>query len=221
MIPPEENAEFVCQMEVVLDVYHDPYDPLQPVICFDEGTKQLIGETRRPMPMQSGQPQRYDYEYERHGTCNIFMFFEPLRAWRHADITDHRKKEDFANCMKWLADEIYPDANKIRVVLDNLNTHKPPSLYAAFPPEEAHRLARRIEFVHTPKHGSWLNMAEIELNALNSQCLDRRIPDKTLLMNEVAAWENERNQEGATVNWQFTTQNARIKLRRLYPSFHP
>lgn len=207
-------------MELVLDVYHQPYDPLQPVVCFDEGTKQLIGETRTPMPMQSGQPQRSDYEYERHGTSNIFMFFEPLAAWRHADITDHRKTEDFAKCMKWLTDEVYPGADKVRVVLDNLNTHKPASLYKAFSPEEAHRIARRLEFVHTPKHGSWLNMAEIELNALNTQCLDRRIPDKTLLINEVAAWEKERNQEGATVNWQFSTQDARIKLRRLYPSFH-
>jgi hypothetical protein len=220
VIPPEKNAEFVCQMETVLDVYHEPYDPLRPVICFDEGSKQLIDQTRNPIPRRPGQPQRYDYEYERHGTCNIFMFFEPLAAWRHAEVTDHRKMEDFAHCMKWLVDEVHPEAHKIRVVLDNLNTHKPASLYEAFPPEKAHRLVRRIEFVYTPKHGSWLNMAEIELNALHSQCLDRRIPDKPLLIQEVAAWEKERNQEGATVNWQFTTQDARIKLRRLYPSFH-
>ncbi len=189
------------------------------MVCFDEGTKQLIGETRIPVPMQPGQPQRYDYEYERHGTCNIFMFFEPLRAWRHAEVTDHRTKADFAYCMKWLADEVYPDADKIRIMPDNLNTHTLSSLYEAFTPEEAHRIARRIEFVYTPKHGSWLNMAEIELNVLNSQCLDRRIPDKAVLVSEVDAWEKERNQQAATVNWQFTTQDARIKLRRLYPSF--
>lgn len=220
MIPPEANAEFVCQMEAVLDVYHKPYDPSQPVICFDEGTKQLIGETRVPVPMQPGQPQRYDYEYERHGTCNMFMFFEPLTAWRHVKVTDHRTKVDFAYCMKWLVDEVHSDADKVLIVLDNLNTHKLSSLYEAFSPEEARRIARRIEFIYTPKHGSWLNMAEIELNVLNSQCLDRRIPDKEILINEVAAWEKERNKQAATVNWQFTTQDARIKLRRLYPSFH-
>lgn len=207
-------------MEEVLDLYHEPYDSLRPVVCFDEGTKQLIGETRIPLPMKSGQPQRHDYEYERHGTCNLFMFSEPLAGWRHVKVTDNRKKVDFAHCMKYLVDEAYPDAQLIRVVQDNLNTHKPASLYAAFVPEEARRILKRIEFVYTPKHGSWLNMAEIELNVLNSQCLDRRIDDKVFLVNEVAAWEETRNQEACAIDWQFTTQDARVKLKRLYPSFH-
>ena len=207
-------------MEEVLDEYHEPYDPLYPLVCFDEGTKQLIGETRVPLPMQSGYPQRYDYEYERHGTCNIFMFFEPLAAWRHAEVTDHRKMKDFAHCMKWLVDEIYPECEVIRIVLDNLNTHKLASLYHAFPPEEARRIARKIKFVFTPKHGSWLNMAEIELNALNTQCLDRRISKKEMLISEISAWEQARNLSAATVDWQFTSSDARIKLKRLYPSFH-
>lgn len=206
-------------METVLDVYHQPYDPQRPVVCFDEGTKQLIGETRIPIPPQPNRPQRYDYEYERHGTCNIFMFFEPLAAWRHAEVTDQRKLVDFAHCLQWLSDDVYPEAERIRIVLDNLNTHKIAALYTAFPPEEARRIARRIDLIHTPKHGSWLNMAEIELNVLSSQCLDRRIASKDTLIREVAAWENERNENASTVNWQFSTEDARIKLKRLYPSF--
>lgn len=207
-------------MENILDLYHEPYDPLRPVVCFDEGTKQLISETRTPLPMEPGQPQRYDYEYDRHGTCNLFVFCEPLAAWRHIEVTDRRTMIDFAHCMKYLVDERYPDAEIIRVVQDNLNTHKPAALYEAFHPEEAHRILQRLEFRYTPKHGSWLNIAEIELNVLGSQCLDRRIGDKETLVNEVSAWDSDRNRMAACVDWHFTTQDARIKLKRLYPSFH-
>ena len=205
-------------MEDVLDLYHEPYDPQRPVVCFDEGTKQLIGETRVPLPMRPGEPARYDYEYERHGTCNLFMLFEPLQGWRHVDVTDRRTKIDYAYCLKDLVDLHYPDAECIRVVQDNLNTHQPAALYEAFAPAEAHRILQRLEFHYTPKHGSWLNMAEIELNVLASQCLDRRLAHKQTLTTEVAAWEQERNQRIATVNWQFTTPDARIKLKSLYPS---
>lgn len=208
-------------MEEVLDLYHQPYDPSQPVVCFDEGSKQLIGETRVPLPMRPGEPARYDYEYERHGTCNLFMFFEPLQGWRHVEVTDRRTLLDYAQCMKDLVDRWYPNAERIHVVQDNLNTHKPAALYEAFPPAEARRILQRLEFHYTPKHGSWLNMAEIELNVLNKQCLDRRIPHKQTLMNEVEAWHQDRNRRTATVNWQFTTQDARIKLRHLYPSIYP
>lgn len=207
-------------MEDVLDLYHEPYDPDQPVVCFDEGTKQLISEIQTPLPLQPGQPQRFDYQYERHGTCNMFMFSEPLAAWRHVEVTDQRTMIDYAHCMKYLVDERYPDASLIRVVQDNLNTHKPAALYEAFPPEEARRILQRLEFHYTPKHGSWLNIAEIELNVLNNQCLDRRIGDKEVLITEVNAWNKDRNQRAAGVNWQFTTADARIKLKRLYPSFH-
>ena len=218
MIPPAANAEFVCAMEDVLELYHEPYDPLRPVVCFDEGTKQLIGETRVPLPMQPGQPQRYDYEYERHGTCNLFMVFEPLTGWRHVAVTDQRTMIDYAHCLKELVDVHYPHAEVIRIVQDNLNTHKFASLYEAFEAAEARRILERLEFHFTPKHGSWLNMAEIELNVLNSQCLDRRIAEKVFLSTEVAAWELNRNRHSSTVNWQFTTADARIKLRKLYPS---
>jgi hypothetical protein len=207
-------------MEDVLELYHQAYDPLRPVVCFDEGTKQLIGETRTPLPLRPGEPLRYDYEYERHGTCNLFMFFAPLSAWRHVKVTDRRTLIDFAHCMRELVDDFFPNAEVIRVVLDNLNTHKLAALYEAFEPAEARRILERLEFHFTPKHGSWLNMAEIELNVLSSQCLDRRIADKEFLITEVAAWEGHRNQHASTVNWQFTTADARIKLRKLYPSFH-
>lgn len=219
VIAPQANAEFVCAMEDVLDLYHEPYDPLRPVVCFDETNKQLISETRTPLPMIPGYPQRYDYEYERHGTCNIFMFSEPLAGWRQVQVTDQRTKIDYAQAMKYLVDERYPTATKIRVVQDNLNTHKPSSLYEAFPPEEAHRILQQLEFHYTPKHGSWLNIAEIELNVLNGQCLDLRIANKEMLINEVTAWNIDRNLKAATVHWQFTTQDARIKLKKLYPSF--
>jgi DDE superfamily endonuclease len=207
-------------MEDVLELYHEPYDPLHPVVCFDEGTKQLIGEVRQPIPMTSGQPRRTDYEYERHGMCNLFMFLEPLGAWRHVEVTDRRTKLDYAQCMKDLVDVHFPDAEVIRVVQDNLNTHTPAALYEAFPPAEARRILERLRFHYTPKHGSWLNMAEIELNVLNSQCLDRRIDDQTFLAAEVAAWERQRNQDASAVQWRFTTDDARIKLHKLYPSFH-
>lgn len=219
MIAPEANAEFVCAMEDVLELYHEAYDPLRPVVCFDESPKQLISETRTPLPMRPGEALRYDYEYERHGTCNLFMFFQPLCAWRHVEVTDHRTMIDYAHCMRDLVDLFFPDAEVVRVVQDNLSTHKPAALYETFPPAEARRILERLEFHFTPKHGSWLNMAEIELNVVNGQCLDRRIADKETLVTEVSAWQCKRNQHASTVNWQFTTAGARIKLRKLYPSF--
>jgi hypothetical protein len=205
-------------MENVLNLYHQAYDARYPLICFDESSKQLIAETRTPLPMRPGEVARYDYEYERQGVSNLFMFFEPLRAWRHVEVTRRRTKVDFAHCMKWLVDEVHPDAAVIRIVLDNLNTHGPASLYEAFPPADARRLLDRLAFHYTPKHGSWLNMAEIELGVLARQCLDRRIADQETLTNEIAAWETRRNASKATVNWQFTTADARIKLKQLYPS---
>ncbi len=220
MIAPQANAEFVCAMEDVLTLYQQPYDPLRPLVCFDEGTKQLIGETRTPLPLRPGHPQRYDSEYERHGTCNLFVFFAPLLGWRHIEVTDRRTMLDYAYCMRDLVDVFFPAAEVVRVVQDNLNTHKPAALYEAFPPAEARRILERLEFHYTPKHGSWLNMAEIELNVLNSQCLDRRIAQKEFLISEVAAWQAQRNQKASTVHWHFTTDDARLKLRKLYPSFH-
>lgn len=205
-------------MEDVLDLYHLPYDPARPLVCFDESNKQLLGEVRESYPMQPGQPLRYDYEYERKGSRNLFMFFEPLRCWRHVEVTMHRKKEDWAHCMHYLVDEVYPEAEQIRVVMDNLNTHRLSVLYDVFPPAEARRLCQKLELHYTPEHASWLNMAEIEFSVLAKQCLDRRIPDEGTLKREVAAWEAERNAREATVNWQFTTDDARIKLKKLYPS---
>lgn len=205
-------------MEDVLDLYEQPYDPLYPVVCFDERPYQLVSEVRQPIPAQPGKPLRYDYEYKREGTCNLFMFFQPLACWRHVKVTDRRTKVDVAYCLRDLVDLHCPDARVIRLVLDNLNTHKPEVLYAVFAPAEARRIARRLEFHYTPTHGSWLNMVEIEIAVLSSQCLDRRIPSKDLLIPEVAAWEQRRNTIGATVNWQFTSTDARTKLARLYPS---
>lgn len=204
-------------MEDVLDVYHRPYDPKRPQVCMDEASKQLLAEVRRPIRAQPGQPERYDYEYEREGVANLFMFMEPLAGKRHVKVTDRRTKVDWAEAMRDLADVYYPEAEMIVVVLDNLNTHSPASFYDAFEPEEAHRLARRFEFHYTPKHGSWLNMAEIELSALGRQCLARRIPDKVLLTTEVSAWQEERNASVVKVLWRFTTADARIKLAHLYP----
>ena len=206
-------------MEDVLDVYERPYDARVPVVCMDETSKQLIGETRTPVPMQPGQAQRYDYEYVRNGVANLFLFVEPLRGWRHIEVTERRTREDWARTMRWLLDEVYPEAERVVVVLDNLNTHVGGALYETFPPEEAHRLLARLELHYTPKHGSWLNMAEIEFSVLGRQCLNRRIPDSTILMREVAAWETERNHRQTTISWRFTTADARIKLKRLYPSF--
>jgi DDE superfamily endonuclease len=217
---PEVNAEFVAAMEDVLELYAEPYDPARPKVNFDEASKQLIAETRQPLAPQPGQPQRYDYEYQRNGTRNLFLFTEPQAGFRHINVTDQRTMLDFAHQMKWLVDERYPGAELIRVVLDNLNTHKGASLYEAFAPEEARRIIKKLEFHYTPKHGSWLNMAEIELSVLQRQCLNRRIPDEATLIREVAAWEKERNQEQATIDWRFTVTDAREKLKRLYPS-HP
>ena len=205
-------------MEEVLDLYHLPENARYPTVCFDETSKQLVGEIVTPLPAKPGQPVRYDYEYERNGVQNLFMFFCPLRNWRHVKVTDRRTKADYAHCMRELVDELLPDAHRIRVVQDNLNTHTPTALYSVFPPAEAKRILDRLEFHYTPKHGSWLNMAEIELSVLNRQCLDRRVPDKKTLKQEATAWAERRNAKGASVNWRFTTEDARIKLKRLYPS---
>ncbi len=211
-------------MEDVLDVYIRPYDPESPVICFDETSKQLVSETKTPLPPEPSQPpkpgqtERYDYEYKREGVCNLFMFFEPLAAKRHVCVTQQRTAIDYAHQMQYLVDVLYPNATKITVVEDNLNTHTPASLYKAFPPAEAKRILDKLEFHHTPKHGSWLNMAEIELSVLARQCLDCRIPNKETLQREVAAWQQRRHQDSTPVDWRFTTEDARIKLKRLYPS---
>lgn len=215
---PAVGADFVAAMEDVLDIYAEPYDPKRPKVNFDETSKQLIAETRSRLVAKPGQCERYDYEYQRNGVANVFMFVEPQAGWRHAEITDQRTKLDFAQQMKWLVDEKYPEVEIVRVILDNLNTHKPASLYEAFEPEEARRIIKKLEFHYTPKHGSWLNMAEIELSVLQRQCLDRRIADKPTLKQEIAAWELERNEEKATIDWRFSISDAREKLKRLYPS---
>jgi len=204
-------------MEDVLDVYQRPYDPQQPVICLDETSKELHGTPRGQLPLQSGHPLRQDYEYARHGVANLFMMIEPLRGWRAVRVTERRTRLDFAEQLRWLADEAYPEAARIVLVLDNLNTHGPGSLYEAFDPETAHRLVSRFEWHHTPEHASWLNIAECELSVLASQCLAQDLPDWETLVRHVTAWETRRNQMQAKVIWQFTTDSARIKLRRLYP----
>lgn len=204
-------------MEDVLDLYARPYDPEQPVVCFDERPCQLIGDTRVTVPPKPGQRQRYDYEYERKGTCNIFGFFEPRRNWRHLRATQHRKSEDFALCMQYLVDVLFPDAQQVQVVLDNLNTHTPAALYRTFPPDEALRILGRLQFHYTPKHGSWLNMVEFEFSVLSRQCLNRRIPEFDLLVDSVSAWEEQRNANQSTVKWLFTVDDARTKLGKLYP----
>lgn len=218
MIPPKANAEFVCAMEDVLEVYKRPHDPQRPVVCLDEVSKQLVGETRTPIPPGVGRPRRVDYEYERKGTANLFMVFEPLAGKRWVKVTERRTAKDFAEVIRELVDERYPQAKKIVLVMDNLNTHKLASLYEAFEPTEARRLLERLELHHTPKHGSWLNMAETELSVLSRQCLRRRIADIKTLTREVRAWEKQRNKAKCRVDWQFTTRKARIKLKRLYPS---
>lgn len=218
MIPPQANAEFVCAMEDVLEVYTRPYDPQRPQVCLDETSKQLVAETRTPLPAAPGQPERVDYEYERQGTANLFMVFEPLTGQRRVKVTERRTAVDFAHVLQELVDDQYPQAEKIVLVMDNLNTHKLASLYEAFAPAEARRLMERLELHYTPKHGSWLNMAETELSVLATQCLDRRIPNPLILTQEVAAWERRRNAAKCRVDWRFTTQDARIKLKRLYPS---
>ena len=205
-------------MEEILELYTRPYNPAYPLVCFDESCKQLISEIRQPLSAEPGKPERFDYQYEREGVCNLFMFFEPLKAWRHVEVTDQRTSIHYAQQMKYLVDVRYPDAEKIRVVQDNLNTHVKASLYKAFIPSEARRLLDKLEFYYTPKHGSWLNMAEIEFSVLNRQCLNRRISSQETLRQEVQAWEQKRNQTSSPVDWQFTTEDARIKLTRLYPS---
>ena len=205
-------------MEDVLDLYDEPYDPKRPTVGFDEASKQLVKHTRSPIPPKPGQLERYDFEYERNGTRNLFIFCEPKRGWRHIEVTERRTARDFAHQMKWLVDEVYPDAEVIRLVLDNLNTHKLGSLYESFAPDEARRIGRRLEFHYTPKHGSWLNIAEIELSVFGKHCLSRRIPDEQTLRRELSALEHERNQANATIDWHFTTSDARIKLNKLYPS---
>jgi len=205
-------------MEDILDLYEEPHNPKRPVVCFDEMPYQLMSEVRQPLPMQTGRPQRYDYEYKRMGTRNLFMFFQPLGGWRHVKITKRRTKQDYAHCMRDLVDIHFPDAEMIRVVQDNLNIHTPAALYESFEPAEARRILRKLEFHYTPVHGSWLNMVEIEFSVLVRQCLDRRIPDDGTLQHEVAAWQAQRNTQKATVDWQFTSDHARIKLVRLYTS---
>jgi hypothetical protein len=205
-------------MEDVLEVYHRPRDQACPLVCLDETSKQLIKETRMPISARPGRPARTDYEYERNGTANIFMLFAPLEGWRHVKVTDRHAAVDYAHLLKDVSDLWFPNAAKIALVQDNLSTHKPASLYEAFPPAEARRLVERFEWHYTPKHGSWLDMAETELSVLSSQCLDRRIASKQILVDEVAAWEAARNKHHAKADWQFTTADARVKLKRLYPS---
>ena len=221
VLPKAADADFVCALEDVLEVYRRPYDPLRPLVCVDELTKQLVADVTPPLPMQPRQPLRQDYEYERCGTANLFMVCQPLTGWRHVKVTDRRTNEDFANLLRDISDVHSPDVEKIVLVLDNLNTHKLSVLYRVFPPQQARRLCQRFEVHYTPKHGSWLNIAECELSALGRQCLDRRIDDQRFLRSEVEAWENRRNDENIRVDWQFTTTDARIKLKRLYPVLVP
>ena len=204
-------------MEDVLEVYTRPYDPKRPQVCMDETSKQLLAEVQNSLPMKPGRPRRYDYEYDREGVVNLFMFSEPLAGKRHVKVTDQRTKKDWAVAMRELSDVHYPEAEKIVIVMDNLNTHSPASFYETFTPEEARRLTNRFEFHYTPKHGSWLDMAEIELSVLGRQCLNRRIPDKATLITEVKAWEDDRNNQIVKLLWRFTTADARIKLKSLYP----
>lgn len=215
---PTASAEYVAAMEHILDLYEQPYHPQRPLICFDETSKQLIEETRLPIPARPGRVARVDYEYRRKGTRNLFMFFEPLAGQRHVEVTQRRTKQDFARCMQWLVDVAYPDAVCIDVVLDNLNTHTYAALYETFDPAEAHRLARKLAFHYTPKHGSWLNMAEIELGVFHRK-LGSRVPDETTLKRKVMAIENARNQAHSSIDWQFTAPDARIRLKHLYPSY--
>lgn len=219
-IPPKQSAEFVFHLEDVLEVYHRPYDPKRPVVCIDETFKQLIGETRTPLPLRPGMVERCDHEYVRHGVASLFLACEPLAGWRHVAVTEHRGRVDWAGFIRSLLDGRYGDAERVVLVMDQLNTHALASLYEAFPPAEAKRLAERIELHHTPKHGSWLNIAEIELSVLGRQCLARRIAQQDTLRRKVEQWEQQRNAAVTKVDWQFTTEQARVKLRSLYPSHH-
>lgn len=216
---PKVDGAYVARMEDVLDLYAEPADPKRPVVCFDETPTQLIGEVRQPIPAKPGQLERYDYEYKRNGTANLFMFLDAHTPWRHVKVTEQRTAQDFAACMRDLTDVHYPDAALIRIVQDNLSTHTAGALYEAFPAPEAHRILQRLEFHYTPKHASWLNMAEIEISVLHSQCLDRRIGERDVLSAEINAWQRQRNASGARVRWTFTTDKARTKLARAYP--HP
>jgi hypothetical protein len=219
VIPPQANAGFVANMEDVLEVYQRPHDPQRPVVCLDETTKQMIAETRAPIPAAPGRKARHDYEYERNGVASLFMMFAPLEGWRCVKVTDRHAAIDYAHVLKDLSDTHFPEAAKIVLVQDNLSTHTPASLYAAFPAAEARRLVERFEWHYTPKHGSWLDMAESELAVLTTQCLDRRIADKPTLTKEVAAWQDDRNKRCVKADWQFTTDDARVKLKTLYPQF--
>jgi hypothetical protein len=221
VIPPGQDAEFVSRMEPVLDVYERPFDPDRPVVGVDEAGVQLVEEVRDPVPATPGQPARVDYEYKRNGTANLFVVTQPLLGWREVVVTDRRTALDFAGFLKHLADDIYAEAQRITLVLDNLNTHTPAALYQAFEPAEAHRLAARFEWVYTPKHGSWLNVAELEFAALRRQCLGRRIGSMEELRAEVEAWQDERNERAVEIDWQFTTADARTRLRHLYPKIQP
>ena len=205
-------------MEDLLELYAEPLDARYPVVCFDERPYQMVEETRIPLPIRPGKPERYDFEYKRRGTCNLFVFFQPLRGWRRVKVTKRRTQVDFAYCMRELVDKHFPEAEKVRLVLDNLNIHTPVALYEAFPPEEARRILKKLEIHYTPKQGSWLNMVEIELSVLSKQCLEQRIPGIVLVKEATLAWERERNNPNATVNWRFTVSDARIKLKRFYPS---
>ena len=207
----------MARMEDVLELYEQEYDTERPVVCFDETSKQLVGHTRAPTGAQAGRLERYDYEYKRNGTRNLFVFCEPKGGWRHVEVTERRTAVDFAEQMRWLVDEAYPDVKVVKVVLDNLNTHKLGSLYEAYEPVEARRIARRLEFHHTPKHGSWLNMAEIELSVFSKQCLRGRIGDEETFRWQIGALETERNENGATIDWRFSAKDARVKLNRIYP----
>ena len=215
---PKVDAEFVARMEDVLELYAEEPDEKRPVVCFDETPRQLIGESRVPVAAKPGKPARVDYEYVRNGTANVFMFVDVNRPWRHAKVTDRRTSRDFAECMRDLVDMHYPDAERIRVVMDNLSTHTPAALYDSFDPAEARRILRRLEIHYTPKHASWLNMVEIEIGVMVSQCLDRRIPSKEILIKEVKAWERRRNRDKSRINWLFTVERAREKLGRTYPT---
>jgi DDE superfamily endonuclease len=218
VIPPKASAAFVAPMEDVLEVYTRPHDPARPLVCLDETSKQLVAETRRPQPMRPGQPARHDYEYKRNGVASMFMLFAPLEGWRHVEVTERRTAIDYAKILRDLADIHFPNADKIVLVQDNLNTHVPSSLYEAFEPAEARRIIERFEWHYTPKHGSWLNLAESELAVLSGQCLNRRIPDAAMLAGEVTAWHKRRNTHNARANWHFTSADARVKLKSLYPA---
>jgi hypothetical protein len=217
-VPPDADGEYVWRMEDVIQTYTLPYDASRPVVCFDESSRQLFGEVRQPLPARPGGAAKADYEYERKGTCNLFMMCEPLRGWRHVRVTDRRTRKDYADCLKELVDVHYPKAQKILLVQDNLNTHSGGSLYERFAPQEALRILNKIEFHYTPKHGSWLNMAETEIGIVSGQCLGRRLDCQTKLAGEVAAWEEDRNARQVRIHWAFNLAVARQRLRKLYPS---